>query len=167
VAPSTRWERTGRFGSSADDLAVPESASTNGPVSKNDAAGQMRELDILTVDGAIALMGLFLRARGQCLVPGEIATFREWDALPPWWFYRVGAWAVLPEAHIWREHWPADKRANRTPDAVLRQHCVDRLDASLESAVELRLGENRRRSLEDLTRQLQEAQWMPWTCPTC
>src|SRR5215207_4208389 len=96
----------------------------------------MRELDILTVDGAIALMGLFLRSRGQCLVPGEIATFREWDALPPWWFYRVGAWAVLPEAHIWREHWPADKRANRTPDAVLRQHCVDRLDASLESAVD-------------------------------
>jgi hypothetical protein len=127
----------------------------------------MRELDILTVDGAIALMGLFLRSRGQCLVPGEIATFREWDALPPWWFYRVGAWAVLPGAQIWREHWPADKRANRTPDAVLRQHCVDRLDASLESAVELRLGENRRRSLEDLTRQLQEAQWMPWTCPTC
>jgi hypothetical protein len=35
----------------------------------------MRELDILTVDGAIALMGLFLRSRGQCLVPGEIATF--------------------------------------------------------------------------------------------
>ena len=67
----------------------------------------MRELDILTVDGAIALMGLFLRSRGQCLVPGEIATFREWDALPPWWFYRVVAWAVLPEAHIWREHWPA------------------------------------------------------------
>ena len=61
--------------STADDLAVPESASTNGPVSKNDAAGQMRELDILTVDRAIALMGLFLRSRGQCLVPGEIATF--------------------------------------------------------------------------------------------
>ena len=75
-------------------------------------AGQMRELDILTVDGAIALMGLFLRSRGQCLVPGEIASFREWDALPPWWFYRVGAWAVLREAHICREHWPADKRAN-------------------------------------------------------
>jgi hypothetical protein len=50
--------------------------------------------DILTVDGAIALMELFLRSRGQCLVPGEIASFREWDALPPWWFYRVGAWAV-------------------------------------------------------------------------
>jgi hypothetical protein len=76
----------------------------------------MRELDILTVDRAIALMGLFLRSRGQCLVPGEITSFREWDALPPWWFYRVGAWAVLPEAHIWSEHWPADKRANRTPD---------------------------------------------------
>jgi hypothetical protein len=92
VAPSTRWERTGRSGSSADDLAVPESASTNGPVPKNDAAGQMRELDILTVDGAIALMGLFLRSRGQCLVPGEIATFRERHALP--------AMVVLPSRRM-------------------------------------------------------------------
>jgi hypothetical protein len=54
-------------------------------------AGQMRELDILTVDMAIALLGLFLRCRGQCLVPGEIPSFREWDALPPRWFFRVGA----------------------------------------------------------------------------
>src|SRR6188472_478010 len=38
--------------------------------------------------------------------------------------------------------------------AVLRRHCADRLDALLESAVELRLGENRRRSLEDLARPL-------------
>jgi uncharacterized membrane protein YkvA (DUF1232 family) len=46
---------------------------------------------------------------------------------------------------------------------VLRQHCADGLDASLKSAVELRLGENRGRSLEDLARPLQEAQWTPWT----
>jgi hypothetical protein len=76
----------------------------------------MRELDILTVDGAIALMGLFLRSRGQCLVPGEIASFRELGrpaaivVLPS---RRMGG---LPGAHIWREHWPADKRANRTTD---------------------------------------------------
>jgi hypothetical protein len=79
-------------------------------------AGQMRELDILTSEMAISLLGLFLRSRGQCVVPGEIPSQREWDPLPPWWFYRVGAWAVLHEAHIWREQWPDDKRANRAPD---------------------------------------------------
>jgi hypothetical protein len=36
--------------------------------------------------------------------------------LPPWWFYRVGAWAILPEAHIWEADWPAEKRPNPTPD---------------------------------------------------
>jgi hypothetical protein len=80
------------------------------------AGGYTRELDIQTVDMAIPLLGLFLRCRGQCVAPGEIPSFREWDPLPPWWFYRVGAWAVLPEAHIWRENWPAEKRANPTPD---------------------------------------------------
>jgi hypothetical protein len=60
-------------------------------------AGQMRELDILTVDGAVALLGLFLRSREQCVVPGK-RPLPAWDSLSPWWFYRVGAWAV-PRQH--------------------------------------------------------------------
>jgi hypothetical protein len=57
-------------------------------------------------------------------------------------------------------------------DGAILMPCSDstaqnRLDASLESAVELRLGENRRRSLEDLAPPLQEGQWTPWTYPTC
>jgi hypothetical protein len=67
------------------------------------------------VNGAISLLGLFLRSRGDCIVPHGV-TPGGWELLSRWWFYRVGAWALLPEAHVWQHQWPADVGVSRRPD---------------------------------------------------
>jgi hypothetical protein len=62
------------------------------------ARNYTRELDVLSVDQSIPLLGLFLRSRGKCVLPDpDISS--EWRVLARWWFYRVGAWALLPEAN--------------------------------------------------------------------
>ncbi len=46
------------------------------------------------------LLALLLRTRGQCYLLGT-ANVRGCGLLPPWWFYRVGAWAATPEVGDW------------------------------------------------------------------
>jgi hypothetical protein len=74
-----------------------------------------RELHVLTVDGAVPLLGLLLHSRGECIVPHGV-TPGGWELLSRWWFYRIRGWALLPEAHVWQQQWPADKRVNSIPD---------------------------------------------------
>jgi hypothetical protein len=92
------------------DLFISNSVELHTP-----AGNYTHDLEILSEESAVPLLGLFLRSRGECVIPDPNTTNGR-GLLPRWWFYRVGAWALLPEAHVWSERWPSHTSVNRTPD---------------------------------------------------
>lgn len=82
------------------DLFITRSAALTSPAGK-----YTRGVQVVTEADATILLALLLRSRGECHL-GNAASAGGMAKLPPWWFYRVGAWAALPEVRAWKERWP-------------------------------------------------------------
>lgn len=83
------------------DFFITRSTALTSPAGKF-----TRGVQVVTEADAAALLALLLRSRGECHV-GNAPSAGGVARLPPWWFYRVGAWAALPEVRAWKERWPA------------------------------------------------------------
>ncbi len=98
--------REGLILTEACDLWNADLFITDSPGLATSAGNYSRLVRVLDVHEALPLIALLLRSRTTCPVPRRFGAVSMLDTLPPWWFYRVGAWARVSQSHTWKERWP-------------------------------------------------------------